>query len=108
MIPLSPNHLSFVLAIMALSANVAAQDGWYLLARHGECARVTTLVRKVPYLGTTSDPSEFVKLVEKSGHTAVVKALPIPEGKAYEINVPSLALAVVFVTPNLCKSFLSR
>lgn len=86
---------------------VQAAEQWFLLARHGECAKVGSLKRKVPDLGEVNDPHAFAALMRRNGHQVSLSQTPVPKGKAYEVSVPEKELSLVFVTVDLCgNSFL--
>lgn len=87
---------------------VQASEQWFLVARHGECARVESLKRKVPDLGEVSDPHAFAALMRKNGHKVALGQMPVPKGKAYEVTVPEKNLSLVFVTSELCGSHVVR
>ena len=80
-----------------------AADMWFLMGRHGECAEVASLKRKVPDLGEVRDPVAFAALMRAKGHTVTTNALPVPKGKAQEVKVPAAELFLVFVTVELCE-----
>lgn len=79
-----------------------ASEKWFLFARHGECAKVEILKRKIPDLGEISDPHEFAALMRKSGYQVTITHNPLPKGKAYEVLVPAKELSLTFVTKELC------
>lgn len=78
------------------------------MARHGECAKVDTLKRKIPDLGTVADPLSFAELMRRQGHAATITEQPLAKGKAFEVIVPTRELALVFVTIELCGTAGSR
>jgi hypothetical protein len=88
---------------VALAATpLQASEEWFLLARHGECAKVEILKRKIPDLGEISDPHEFAALMRRSGYKVTITRNPLPKGKAYEVLVPEKELSLMFVTKELC------
>lgn len=95
-----------LVATLCMTATVAptiqAAEQWSLMARHGECASVASLERKVPELGEVRDPQAFAALMRKGGHKVSVKQIPTAKGSAYEVVVPERELALVFVPTNLC------
>jgi hypothetical protein len=44
-----------------------ASSEWLFMARHGECAQINSLERKVPDLGDVRDPSAFIQLMRDKG-----------------------------------------
>jgi hypothetical protein len=84
------------------SAARPPSEEWFLLARHGECAKVEILKRKIPNLGEINDPHEFAALMRKSGYKVTITQNPLPNGRAYEVLVPEKELSLMFVTRELC------
>ena len=78
------------------------------MARHGECAEVGTLKRKVLDLGEVTDPDAFAALMRRKGYEVTSTRVPVPNGKAQEVKVPREELFLLFVTSELCKEFLKR
>lgn len=95
-----------LMACLAFSGAPAAEaaDKWFLMGRHGECAEVASLKRKVPDLGEVRDPVAFAAFMRAKGHMVTTNALPVPKGKAQEVNVPAAELFLVFVTGELCEA----
>jgi hypothetical protein len=61
---------------------------WFLISRHGECAEIQSLKRKVPDLGDVRDPSAFIKLMREKGYQLMMNEVSTPKGKAVEVKVP--------------------
>ena len=76
---------------------------WFLMARHGECAEIESLRRKVPDLGDIRDPSAFIKLMRDKGYQVTVNEVSTLKGKAVEVKVPERELSLIFVTPEVCQ-----
>ena len=96
-----------VLAAGLLSSGATtavAADKWFLMARHGECAEVSSLKRKVPDLGEVRDPVAFAALMRAKGHQVTTSDLPVPKGRAQEVKVPAAGLFLVFVTAEVCQA----
>ena len=72
------------------------------MARHGECAKIETLKRKISDLGAVSDPQSFLALMRKNGYAATLTQQPVPKGAAFEVLVPAKELSLLFVTAELC------
>ena len=81
---------------------VEAAERWFLLSRHGECAKVESLKRKIPYLGEVNDPHAFAALMQKNGHKVTLRETPVSAGKAYEVTVPEKELFLIFATSEMC------
>jgi hypothetical protein len=83
-------------------------ENWFLMSRHGECAEIESLQRKVPELGTINNPDDFLKLMKKQGHEVEVKNLQEAGGNAVEISVPEKELYLIFVKEVLCSGKLKE
>jgi len=73
-----------------------------LMARHGECAEISSLKRRIPDLGEVADPATFVDRMRRSGYQASSSDIAVPGGKAVEVKVPAKELSLLFVTAELC------
>ena len=85
-----------------------AASEWFLFSRHGECAEIASLKRKVPDLGEVHDPDAFITLMRDKGHRVTVNEPSVPKGRLVEVTVPDHGLALVFVTASLCQSVETR
>ena len=94
-----------LLLVFRPSVSLAASE-WFLLSRHGECAEVQSLKRKVPDLGDVRDPYAFIKLMRDKGHQVTVNEVSTPKGKAVEVKVPERELFLMFVPPEVCQQLL--
>ena len=73
-----------------------------LLSRHGECADISVLARKVPDMGPVTSPGQFVRVLQAKGFD--VKRTDIPGG-AVQVTVPALELSPIFVRYESCTAF---
>lgn len=103
---MKPRNAVLVLAVMA--SPVLAAEPWFLMSRHGECARIETLARKIPDLGAVADPRSFVETMRGKGYAATLVEHALPKGSAVEVRVPDKELSLLFVTANACASFSAR
>jgi len=83
------------------------------MSRHGECAEITTLQRKIPDLSNITDPQTFIAFMEKKGHNVIVKDLYSNErkeiqGMVFDVRIPSEGLSLLFVKGIICKEFIYR
>ena len=85
-----------------------AEQQWFLMTRHGDCADVASLKRKVPDLGAVRDPESFVKLMREKGHQVQTSEMDNPNGKIVDVRVPERELALMFVPAALCERTPSR
>ena len=97
---------AMALAAMLLASAVAAQERWYLMARHGECFELEAMQRRIPELAEARDPQAFVQRMKKNGHAATAK--DVVPGKAVEVRVPERELAMIFARRELCHSIEKR
>ena len=74
-----------------------------LMARHGECAEIASLKRKIPDLGEVADPAAFVDRMRRSGYQVSSSDISVDGGRAVEVKVPEKGLSLIFVAPELCK-----
>lgn len=72
------------------------------MGRHGECAPVASLKRKVPDLGTIADPQSFAAHMRQNGYATTVTPHVLANGTAFKVAVPAKELALIFVTTNMC------
>jgi hypothetical protein len=95
------------LLLLVLPLQAAAQ-GWFLMARHGECSPVSVLARTFPDIGGIADPEAFIKFVRAKGLAVTSKPFPVQSGSATEVLVPEKSLSLVFVTRELCSKPAAR
>ena len=72
------------------------------MSRHGGCAKIESLQRKIPDLGKIKNPDDFLKLMKKQGHAVTVNKMQETGGQAVEISVPDKGLYLIFVKEILC------
>jgi hypothetical protein len=90
------------LGLMMLPSARAAER-WFLMSRHGDCADVGVLKRKIPDLGEVSEPHAFSSLMRQKGYEVTSTRVSVPKGKAQEVNVPQRDLFLIFVTSEMCR-----
>jgi hypothetical protein len=90
--------------VMLAAAPLKAAESWFLMSRHGECARIDSLARRIPDLGAVADPQSFVETMRRTGYTATVVEHALPKGSAFEVRVPERELSLLFVTADVCAS----
>ncbi len=98
------------LAYLSLMSPLTTQaaERWFLMSRHGDCAEVGVLKRKVPDLDEVSDPDAFVSFMRQKGYEVTSTQVAVPRGKAQEVKVPQKELFLIFVTPEMCNSHETR
>jgi len=77
-------------------------DKWFLMARHGECAEITSLQRKIPDLGEPKTLDSFVDFMKNKGYSVHQQSLSGLNDSAVEVVIPELSLNLIFVTAELC------
>ncbi len=77
--------LFFIFVVFGTAA--AESSEWYLMSRHGQCAEIKVLERKVPNLGDVTSPDTFVNLIEGRGYDVAVNEMPELDGNAVQVNV---------------------
>ena len=94
-----------VMAVLGLMVPPSALAGerWFLMSRHGDCADIDTLKRKVPDLGAISDPRAFAGFMRQKGYEVTSTQVSVPKGKAEEVRVPQKDLFLMFVTSEMCR-----
>jgi len=92
------------LAYLSLMSPLTTQaaERWFLMSRHGGCAEVGVLKRKIPDLGEVSDPDAFVRFMRQKGYEVTSTRVSVPRGKAQEVKVPQKELFLIFVTSDMC------
>ena len=83
-------------------------EKWFLMARHGECAEIKSLQRKIPDIEGVNDPQSFSKLMKEKGYEVITNELKELQGKAVEVSVPKEGLSLMFVVESVCKEFVDR
>jgi len=100
--------LALACVSLTMLPTTMAAERWFLLSRHGDCAEVGVLKRKVPDLGEIGDPDAFASFMRQKGYKVTASRLSVPKGKAQEVNVPQKNLFLTFVTAELCRGARTR
>jgi len=97
-------------SIFAFAATVSGKslEKWFLMSRHGECAQIATLKRKVSDLPEIEDPASFSRFMRARGHTVIEQPLEWSGIGAIQIEVVELSLNLIFVTEPLCNNYLEH
>ena len=102
LIKLSTILLSVIFFFFLGEAISLAASEWFLMSRHGECADIASLKRKIPDLGEVRDPAAFIQLMRDKGYQVTVNKVATSTGKVVEVKVPERELSLMFVTPDVC------
>ena len=73
------------------------------MSRHGDCAEVGTLKRKVPDLGEINDPHAFAKFMRQKEYDVTSTPAAVPKGMGQEVKVSGMDLYLIFVTSEKCR-----
>ncbi len=98
----------FTMVLVFPVINKAEGDEWFLMSRHGECAKIKSLERKIPNLDGIDTPASFERLMRDRGFQVQIREMPETEGSAFEVLVPEKGLALLFVKQPLCKGFMEK
>ena len=90
-----------LLLFLGEAISLAASE-WFLMSRHGECADIASLKRKIPDLGEVRDPAAFIQLMRVEGCQVTVNEVATSTGKVVEVKVSERKLSLMFVTPEVC------
>jgi len=98
----SPN----ISAIVALSATIfcgtASAQEWSLFGRHGECAPISSLKRKLQDMPEIRTPDEFSVYLESKRLKFTRQVHQIGASPAVGFEVPDAGLAIVIVQRQQC------
>jgi len=102
-----------VVSLLSITSYIAIahsddSEKWFLMSRHGECAEIKSLQRKIPDIDGIEDPESFSKLMEEKGYEVITNELKELQGKALEVSVPEKGLSLMFVIGSICKEFVDR
>jgi hypothetical protein len=100
---ISATLAGFACVSLTMLPAAEAAERWFLMSRHGDCAEVGVLKRKVPDLGEISDPDAFARFMRQKGYEVTSSRLSVPRGKAQKVDVPHEHLFLVFVTAEMCR-----
>lgn len=98
--------LVFVILISTVSAN--GSEKWFLMSRHGECAEIKSLQRKIPDIDNIDDLQSFTLFMERKGHKVISNELKETQGKAFQVDIPEKDLSLIFVKSTMCKEYISK
>ena len=93
---------ALVVAWAALWCSQAVAQEWSLFGRHGECAPISSLKRKLQDLPEIRTPEEFSAYLESKRLKFTRQAHRAAWGGVVEFQVPDAGLAIVFVPRRLC------
>jgi len=99
--------LIFIIVFIPLTHSDDSEK-WFLMSRHGECAEIKSLQRKIPDIEGIEDPHSFSKLMKEKGYEVITNEPKELQGKAVEVSVPKEGLSLMFVVESVCKEFADR
>ena len=74
-----------LLLFLGEAISLAASE-WFLMSRHGECADIASLKRKIPDLGEVRDPAAFIQLMRVKGDQVTVNEVSRLNGEMVEVK----------------------
>lgn len=92
-----------LLGIGLSTARAAAS--WQLMSRHGECASLDNLRRRLPELDSIADsPQAFAEQLRRRGYAVQAERLADASlgGELWSVTVPVKDLALLFATSEAC------
>lgn len=98
----------FGLLVISSHTLAAKPEKWFLMARHGECSSLNVLGRKIPNFVEFKSLESFLADMRKRGYRVTHEPIALPNGQAVQVQVPELSLSVVFVTSELCTTFIEH
>ena len=106
-------NLIYILLLLVPPALISTaradnSEKWFLMSRHGECAEISSLQRKIPDMGNIDDPGSFIIFMEEKGHKVISNELKELKGNALQVSIPEKGLSLMFIKSYLCKEFLNR
>ncbi|MBW2689887.1 MAG: hypothetical protein JRC99_08155 [Deltaproteobacteria bacterium] len=103
-------YLLFLLlpAVLPSAASADNSEKWFLMSRHGECAEIRVLQRKIPDMDNIEDPQSFIMLMEGKGYEVISSESKELQGLALDVKVPEKELSLMFVKGSICKEFIDR
>lgn len=98
--------LSKGLLLSSLAIAAAGADGqWQLMGRHGECASLDSLRRRLPELDSIAgSPQAFAEQLRRLGLAVQAERLTgaSPGGEVWSVTVPARELALLFASSEAC------
>jgi len=85
-----------------------ASEKWMLMSRHGECAELESLKRKLPNMPNISEMSSLIDFFKSEGYSVESKLFPNTKNGAYQIDVPDLSLNLMLVRESFCETMVTR
>ncbi len=80
---------------------------WFLMAREGGCAPLSSLAKKGPEFIGIQTPYQLIERMRAAGHRVEVKEHATANGPMVQIHVAAKGIAAMAVTAEICKE-LSR
>ena len=83
----------------------SAAASWQLMSRHGECASLDSLRRRLPELDSIAgSPQAFAEQLRRLGYAVQAERLTDASlgGELWSVTVPAKELALLFATSEAC------
>lgn len=95
-------RLLLSLACLLAPPCLAADPGWFLFSRHGECSEVSVLNRKLPDVGDANDPEEVAQRLRRRGEAVELTRRSASNGEMVVMQLPKRGLSLMFVRAAMC------
>lgn len=95
-------NLPAAVLLLALAPSVAAQT-WSLVGRHGECAPLSTLKRKLPDIPAVHTPEAFAAYLDSKKLHYTKRAHAVGQAQMIEFQVPEVGLSILLVPEVMCR-----
>lgn len=93
--------VALALALATQGTAIAAED-WRLAGRHGECAALDSLKRKLPDLPTIDSPDALARHLDAKGLRYTRRQETSAAARMEQFEVPDAGLAILLVPARLC------
>lgn len=100
--------LALIIFVILSATPPAESSEWFLVSRHGECAEIKVLEKKIPDLSGVDSPATFIKVVQDRGYEVKMNEIRELNGNAVQVDVPAKGLSVMFVRKIMCKEFIQK
>lgn len=97
-----PNFSAFVALSATLVCGTAIAQEWSLFGRHGECAPISSLQRKLQDMPEIRTPDEFSAYLDSKRWKFTRQVHQTGASPAVGFEVPEAGLAIVFVHRQQC------
>ena len=94
--------MKWLALVFGMFGTAAAAQDWSLVGRHGECAPIASLQRKLPDLPDVRTPQALLAHLDRKKLAYTTRTVTVAQGQWLEVQVPAAELAVVLAPQALC------